>query len=247
MSRRKTQMKKITEILWLRSECGWSYQGIGATLNISETAAHRLAVRAKDAGIGWPLPDGVDEDRLEQMLYRSWQPETDAQFDFEWVSREMERKGVTLKLLWQELRDQGYPHSYSWFCRRCQQWERRTCRTMRMRYKLGEAVFVDYTRATATVSGRKAQTFVGALGVSHYIHAEASWTQKVDDIGFFENNRHRMRYGEYRAQGLCVKRRDQGRLQECHRCQTETFRNALECAGRQRYPCSAMLCPEPAL
>ena len=174
-------MKKITEILRLRSECGWSYQRIGATLNISKTAAHRLAVRAKDAGIGWPLPDGVDEDRLEQLLYRSWQPETDAQFDFEWVSREMERKGVTLKLLWQELRDQGYPHCYSWFCRRCQQWESRTRRTMRMRYKLGEAVFVDYAGATVTVSGRKAQIFVGALGVSHYVYAEASWTQKVGD------------------------------------------------------------------
>ena len=121
-----------------QQDCGASAGGAG------ERRWHRLAVRAKDAGIGWPLPDGVDEDRLEQLLYRSWQPETDAQFDFEWVSREMERKGVTLKLLWQELRDQGYPHSYSWFCRRCQQRESRTRRTMRMRYKLGEAVFVDY-------------------------------------------------------------------------------------------------------
>ena len=34
-------MNKITENLRLRSECGWSYQRIGATLNISKTAAHR--------------------------------------------------------------------------------------------------------------------------------------------------------------------------------------------------------------
>ena len=101
-------MKKITEILRLRAECGWSYQRIG-----------------------WPLPDGVDEDRLitgqsQSEDYLSFVMEkigaykTDAQFDFERVLREMERKGVTLKLLWRELRGWGYPHNYSWFCRRFQ-------------------------------------------------------------------------------------------------------------------------------
>ncbi len=181
MSRKRTEMGKITEILRLRGECGWSYQRIGARLNISKTAAHRLAERAQEAGIGWPLPDGVDEDGLARVVYGDPQSGCGSQIDFEWVSRQMERKGVTLKLLWTELCDQGYPYGYAWFCRCCQQWESRTRRTMRMSWRLGEAVFVDYAGATVGVCGRKAQIFVAALGVSHYIHAEASWTQKVDD------------------------------------------------------------------
>ena len=174
-------MRKITEVLRLRAECGWSYQRIAAALNISKTAAHRLAVRASEAGISWPLPDGVDEDGLVRLLYGERAPVSGSQVDFEWVAREMARKGVTLRLLWHELCDQGYAHSYSYFCRCCKQWEARTRRTMRMRYKLGEVVFVDYAGATVTVAGREAQIFVGALGVSHHIYAEASWTQKVGD------------------------------------------------------------------
>ncbi len=175
-------MRKITEIVRLREDCGWSYRRIGAGLNISKSAAHKLAKRAREAGIGWPLPDGVDEAGLARLVHGDRPPASDPlQIDFEWVSREMQRKGVTLKLLWQELCERGYPHGYAWFCRCCQQWERRTRRTMRQRYRLGEAVFVDYAGATVGVSGRKAQIFVAALGVSHYIHAEASWTQKVDD------------------------------------------------------------------
>ena len=53
---------------------------------------------------------------------------------------------MTLKLLWTELCDQGYPYGYAWVCRCCQQWESRTRRTMRMSWRLGEAVFVDYGR-----------------------------------------------------------------------------------------------------
>ncbi len=168
MSRKRTEMGKITEILRLRGECGWSYQRIGARLNISKTAAHRLAERAEEAGIGWPLPDGVDEDGLARVVYGDPQSGCGSQIDFEWVSRQMERKGVTLKLLWTELCDQGYPYGYAWFCRCCQQWESRTRRTMRMSWRLGEAVFVDYAGATVGVCGRKAQIFVAALGVSHY-------------------------------------------------------------------------------
>ena len=73
MSRKRTEMGKITEILRLRGECGWSYQRIGARLNISKTAAHRLAV-----------PDGVDEDGLARVVYGDPQSGCGSQIDFEW-------------------------------------------------------------------------------------------------------------------------------------------------------------------
>ena len=55
-------------------DCGWSYLRIGEALNISKSAAQQLAVRAAQADISWPLPDGVDEERLEATLYDSAPP-----------------------------------------------------------------------------------------------------------------------------------------------------------------------------
>ena len=40
------------------------------------------------ADISWPLPDGVDKERLEAMLYDSAPSAADGQPDFEWVARE---------------------------------------------------------------------------------------------------------------------------------------------------------------
>jgi transposase len=54
-------------------------------------------------------------------------------------------------------------------------------------YAAGERTFVDYAGPTVPVldldtgEERDAQIFVGALGASHLIYAEATWTQTLPD------------------------------------------------------------------
>ncbi|PCI02147.1 MAG: IS21 family transposase [Zetaproteobacteria bacterium] len=56
---------------------------------------------------------------------------------------------------------------------------------MRQDYKAGETVFVDYCGPTVNITNPKtgeiktAQIFVGVLGASNYIYADATWSQKV--------------------------------------------------------------------
>src|SRR5450432_1722094 len=104
------------------------------------------------------------------------------------VHRELKRKGVTLRLLWEEhraLHPDG--HGYSRFCELYGAWAKLLAPTMRQTHTAGERLFVDYAGTTldvidgATGEVRTAQLFVAALGASSYTYAEATWTQSLPD------------------------------------------------------------------
>ena len=63
--------------------------------------------RAREAGVAWPLPEGLNDDALERRLYpapeaatRDWRSLP----DWSAAHRELLRKGVTLQLVWEEYR-----------------------------------------------------------------------------------------------------------------------------------------------
>ena len=60
--------------------------------------------RAKVAGLGWPLPESVDDTGLERRLFPVPPPSRTARPRPDWseVHRELRRRSVTLSLLWQE-------------------------------------------------------------------------------------------------------------------------------------------------
>jgi transposase len=63
--------------------------------------------RARVAGLGWPLPDGLDDVPLEARLYPppAVAPERRAVPDWAVVHRELRRPNMTLALLWEEYRN----------------------------------------------------------------------------------------------------------------------------------------------
>ena len=76
-------------------------------LGIGPTAAGACLRRAREAGVGWPLPDDLDDAALERRLYPV--PTTTAKDwrslpDWPAIHRELRRKGVTLQLVWEEYR-----------------------------------------------------------------------------------------------------------------------------------------------
>lgn len=190
MANNRLSMRKISEALRLHHECGRNQREIARAIGASPTTAGQYLRRAKQAGIGYPLPAGLDEAALELRLFP---PPVAANVvrsepDWVWVHGEMRKKSVTLELLWQEYKaasPDGY--RYSWFCERYRQWIGKLSVTMRQTHTPGEKLFVDYAGQTIPIINSltgeiyPAQLFVAVLGASNYTYAEATWTQQLSD------------------------------------------------------------------
>lgn len=182
MPAHRTSMRKTREILRLRWGLGQSRRQVAASLQVSPTTVGDIERRAGRAGLAWPLPADLDDAALEAKLYERGKPKrTRAVPDFEYVFRELKRKGVTLELLWDEYRrdhrEDGY--SYSRFCELYAEWRGHLDVTMRQRHKAGDRLFVDWAgpkmAITDASSGEitEVSVFVAALGASDFTFAEA--------------------------------------------------------------------------
>ena len=184
-------MRKIKEVLRLKWVSGLSNRQIAASCGIGRPTVSEYLRRAELAGLRWPLPDDLDEARLERLLFPP-PPDLPAQQrgipDWANIHGELKRPGVTLFLLWQEYR-QAYPdgYQYSWFCEHYRAWQGKLDLVMRQDHRAGEKLFVDYAGQTVPVIDqttgevRQAQIFVAVLGASNYIYAEATWSQSLPD------------------------------------------------------------------
>jgi hypothetical protein len=61
-------VRKIRDVLRL-SAAGMSKRQIAVSLGVSATAARDCILRARRAGLGWPLPEGLTDETLEDRLY----------------------------------------------------------------------------------------------------------------------------------------------------------------------------------
>lgn len=184
-------MRKIKEVLRLHHESGLQHRAIARSVGTSHTTVGDYLKRAARAGVTWPLPDGMDETRLEQLLF----PPAPAQSadqrptpDWSIIHQELKRKSVTLALLWEEyqsIHTEGY--RYSRFCDLYREWAGKLHLSMRQVHKAGEKLFVDYAGQTLPIVDRSTgeirdvQIFVAVLGASNYTFAEATWTQALPD------------------------------------------------------------------
>ncbi len=124
----RVSMRKIREVLRLRFAQGLSQRAIGRSLGLSTGAVNGYLNRARLAGLSWPLADGLDDVRLEALLYPP-PPEVATERrpvpDWAVVHRELRRRDMTLALLWEEYRggagaQDGF--GYSWFCDMYRAW-----------------------------------------------------------------------------------------------------------------------------
>jgi len=184
-------MRKIRELLRLRFEGGLSTRQIALSLRISLGSVHEYLSRARVAGLSWPLPPGLTEEQLEAQLYPTpvtGPAKTRLLPDCKQVETDLKRKGVTLRLLWEEYRT---AHSeglgYSQFCKHYADFKETLDPRMRQSHKAGEKLFVDYAGMTlpltdrATGEVRSVPLFVATLGASSYTFAEGTLTQSIPD------------------------------------------------------------------
>ena len=187
----RVAMRKIKEVLRLHHACGLSKRKIAPLVGIGPTAVGDYLRRARGSGLGWPLPDGLDDEALERRLFPpppSPIAETRPLPDWSIIARELRRKGVTLRLVWEEYRAE-HPDGfgYSWFCDMYRDWQGRLSPTMRQEHRAGEKMFVDYAGQTmpivtsTTGEVRDAQIFIAVLGASNFSFVTAQWSQSLPD------------------------------------------------------------------
>jgi transposase len=189
MAQERLSMRKVREVLRLKWECRQSNRAIARSCRLAHSTVGEYLDRARAAGLSWPLPVDLDDDQLEQLLFPPTPSVSTRQIpcpDWSRVHTELRRKGVTLRLLWLEYREdypQGY--GYSQFCELYRGWAKRLKTTMRQVHKAGEKVFVDYAGQTVPLTDpdtgevRSAQIFVAVQGASSYTYAEAQESQEL--------------------------------------------------------------------
>ena len=184
MAQKRIPVRSIKEILRLHFAEKLGLRGIGTAVGRSPSVVHDCLGRFKASGLSWPLPESLDEDELERLLY-SPLPQVEPALvmpDFECVHKELLRKHVTLALLWQEYKFEhgkaGY--QYSQFCELYRRWARPLGAVMRQRHKAGDKLFVDWSGDGVPIVDRDtgevtdAPLFVAALGASTYAFVKAA-------------------------------------------------------------------------
>jgi transposase len=191
MPSERVPMRKIRDVLRLRLSLGLSQRAVGCSLGLSQAAVSEYLGRARRAGVGWPLPDGLGDEQLEALLFpplSQLPAEQRPVPDWAWVHRELRRPNVTLALLWEEHRaaaPDGF--GYSWFCDLYREWAGRLKPTLRQVHPAGERLFVDFAGSTMAVTegadgeARQAEIFVAVLGASSFTFACAVWSQALPD------------------------------------------------------------------
>ena len=113
-------MRRIRDVLRLKFAQGLSERAIAGSLGLGKGSVGAYLRRAREAGLSWPLPEGLDDDSLELLLFPASPtvPDPDRPVpDWSVIDKELRRRGVTRMLLWQEYRAQhpgGF--GYTWFC-----------------------------------------------------------------------------------------------------------------------------------
>lgn len=188
MTAERLSMRAIREVLRLRHAHGMSQRAIAQSIRASPSTVWEYLTRAQLAGISWPLPEGQNDEALEQALYppAPASSEPRAAVECAYLFKELKRKHVTLQLLWQEYkRDHPEGYQYTHFCNRYRTWRKQLDVPMHQEHKAGDKVFVDYSGDgipyldAFTGTPCEAQLFLAVLGASNYTYADVTPDQTL--------------------------------------------------------------------
>ena len=189
MAATRLLMRRLRELLRLKYEAGLSHRAIAQACAVGVGTVSEYLARARAAGVAWPLSDDLDDAALEARLFT--RPADPARLDqavpaWAQLHHELKRPGVTLQLLWLEYRG-AHPtgYAYSHFCARYRRWARTLKPSMRQVHCAGEKLFVDFSgKRPSLVDATTGEVvvvelFVGVLGASGLIYAEATRSQDL--------------------------------------------------------------------
>jgi len=177
-------MVNYREIL-RRQSLGHNITRIAEAIHSSRNTVRDVEERAGRQNIRWPVNEELTNQKLYELLYPERQAKAQVyqQPDCEWIHRELAKKGVNMKLLWNEYQvksaDNGkVPYMYTNFCDIYRSWAKKSKATMRISHKPGDAMEVDWAGGTLPITDPvtgntfSAYLFVAVLPCSCYAYAE---------------------------------------------------------------------------
>ncbi len=183
-------MRKIREVLRLKFEAQLADREIARAVPTSRGTVQNYLERAQAAGVSWPLPEGMDEEKLEAWLFPKGEARpSHPQPDFDAIRDELLRhKGMTRMLAWEEhKRANPEGMQYSAFCDRYRAWAKTQDLVLRQPHDPGAAMYVDYAGETAEITNpetgeiTRVKLFVAVLGHSNLTYAEATRGETTSD------------------------------------------------------------------
>jgi len=192
MSRKRISVNKIREIIRLDEVCGLSRRQISRAMNVSRPVVSQYLTDFKGTGLSYDDVKDIPDSEL-LALFEKGRIQKDSRYEyllskFDYYLKELKRKGVTLKTLWEEYKkEKSEGYSYSQFCYHFQVWRSAQDVTMHIDHKAGEEMFVDYTGTKfpiydpRTGKEQECEIFVAILGASQLTYVEATPSQKSED------------------------------------------------------------------
>lgn len=168
-----------------------SRREIARTRHISAHTVKEVLDRASEKGVAWDDVSLMGDEEIAALLFPEEKAaeEAVARPDYDYVHEELRKVGVTLKLLWEEYRDEcaraeKVAVSYVTFTRGYADYAVSKNVTNHLRHKPGQAMEVDWSGSTMRlvdpVTGEvsKVRLFVAVLPYSQYTYVEATLDMK---------------------------------------------------------------------
>ena len=192
MARKRTGMKKIREVIRLKSTTKMSDRQIARALNISRPVVVKYWQGFNSSGLVFEQIEEMADSALVRLIEKP-RIEKCSKYQqlvqyFPYFVMELQRTGVTLQLLWEEYKQkhlEGF--QYSQFCYHFLMWRNASEVRMHIKHKAGDKMFVDYAGDKLTYIDRKSgkeiavETFVAILGASGLTYAEGSVSQEKQE------------------------------------------------------------------
>ena len=192
MARKRTSMKKIREVIRLKSTTTLSDRQIARALNISRPVVARYWQGFAESDLFFDSIEDIPDSTLVKAIEKP-RVETTGKYqelcqNFPYFITELNRRGVTLHLLWEEYK-RKHPEGfqYSQFCYHFQMWRGGSDVSMHIKHKAGDKMFVDYAGDKLSYVDKKTgkeiqvETFVAILGGSGLTYVEASESQEKEN------------------------------------------------------------------
>ena len=185
----KINVKLILEL----AAQGLSQNEIAKTRHISKHSVGDVLRIAGEKGLSFEDVEGMNDDALYQTFFPDRM--TSGQIyelpDYDYVHKELRRVGVTLKLLWQEYREQclkngTIPVGKTKFCDDYGKYVATSAITNHLEHKPGERCEVDWSGPTMSFTNPDTgesvtvYLFVGCLTYSRYAYVEPTLDMKMD-------------------------------------------------------------------
>ena len=187
-------MQNIKEVLRLKFLNNLSNRKIQTITGVSRNSVANYVNSFNEMNLSLEHCLKLNDKELEQLFHPqkpSYNKQNSVEFDIDWnkIHCEQSSKGVTRKLLYEELlaNNPGI-YSYSQFNRNYNKYIKTINPSMRQIHYGGDKLFIDYSGLTMPIVNQrtgeitKAQIFVSVLGASGYTYVHASKSQTTKDF-----------------------------------------------------------------